>query len=202
MKRESPTENRRDFLKSVIPASAMICIGCPTTFAMSTEHGKKQEQDFDSKIKNEFSISWEDYFEKRFAGTIDWMKTFAEHYGKDDVINIIKEQADKWNSERKPNTEAKSVKDFLRPIEESELFKNSLEYEYVELTDKVCQLKVKNCLWAKTFRSKDASDFGYACICHGDFSGAKAFNPKLRMERTKTLMQGHDCCNHRYIWEG
>ena len=27
------------------------------------------------------------------------------------------------------------------------------------------------------------------------------FNPKMRMIRTKTLMQGDDCCNNRYIIE-
>jgi len=31
---------------------------------------------------------------------------------------------------------------------------------------------------------------------------ASAFNPKLKMIRSKTLMQGHDCCNHRYVVEG
>lgn len=202
MKTKTTNENRRDFLKTLIPTGTMLCMGCPTVFSMNAKNDLFQEQDFDSRIKNEFSISWQQHFKNRFNGTIAWMKTFAEHYGKDDVINIIKDQADKWNLEGEPNMEAKSVKDFISPIDESELFKNCLDYEYLELTDTVCQLKVNKCLWAKTFRDKDAGDFGYACVCHGDFSGAQAFNPKLRMERTKTLMEGHDCCNHRYIWEG
>ena len=202
MKKKFASESRRDFLKSVIPTSAIFCIGCPTALSMNTEHGINQEQDFDEKIKNEFSISWEEYFRNRFNGTISWLKTFGEHFGKDEVINIIKNQVDEWNFAREPNLEAKSVKDFILAPMESDLYKNCLDFEYVELTDKVCEIKVNNCLWAKTFRSKDAGDFGYACCCHGDFSGAKAFNPQLRMERTKTLMQGHDCCNHRFIWEG
>ena len=197
-----PHEHRRDFLKSLIPAGTMLCIACPSTLSMSVKDDLNQDQDFDSKIKNEFSISWEDFFQRRFEGTIAWLKTFADHFGRDEVIKIVKDQIDTQNSNREPNTEAKSVKDFILPPMESDMMKNSLDFEYVELTDKVCELKVKSCLWAKTFRSKDAEDFGYACICHGDFSWAKAFNPKLSMERTKTLMQGHDCCNHRYIWEG
>jgi hypothetical protein len=31
---------------------------------------------------------------------------------------------------------------------------------------------------------------------------ASAFNPKLQMIRSKTLMQGHDGCNRRYVMEG
>ena len=27
----------------------------------------------------------------------------------------------------------------------------------------------------------------------------RPFNPAFKMERTKTLMEGDDCCNHRYI---
>jgi hypothetical protein len=202
MKTKTTNENRRNFLKTLIPAGTVLCLGCPTVFSMKAKNDLFQEQDFDSKIKNEFSISWEQYFKNRFNGTISWMKTFAEHYGKDEVINIIKEQSDKWNYESEPNLEAKSVKDYILPGMESDMMKNSLDFEYVELTDKVCEVKIHHCLWAKTFRDKDAGDFGYACICHGDFSYAQAFNPKLRLERTMTLMQGHDCCNHRWIWEG
>jgi hypothetical protein len=32
-----------------------------------------------------------------------------------------------------------------------------------------------------------------------DYYWPPAFNPNFRMERTKTLMQGHDECNHRYV---
>ncbi|UCG88709.1 MAG: L-2-amino-thiazoline-4-carboxylic acid hydrolase [Gemmatimonadota bacterium] len=34
-----------------------------------------------------------------------------------------------------------------------------------------------------------------------DFTMCRGFNPNIRMERTKILMQGHDCCNHRWILE-
>ncbi|MFC2113333.1 L-2-amino-thiazoline-4-carboxylic acid hydrolase [Bacteroidota bacterium] len=202
MNNQSLTENRRDFLKTAIPAGAMLCMGCPSAFSNNRRPVLEEEQDFETKIKNEFSISWEKYFARWFNGQINWMKILARHIGKDEVIKIAKERADKWNASQKPNTEAKSVKDFILPAMDSDQYKNCLDFEYVEFTDQVCELKVKNCLWAKTWRSKNAGEFGYASVCHGDFSGATAFNPKLRMERTKTLMQGHDCCNHRYIWEG
>ena len=51
-------------------------------------------------------------------------------------------------------------------------------------------------------REEDALDLGYACVCHADFGLPVGINPKLKLIRTKTLMQGHDCCNHRYVWEG
>jgi len=54
------------------------------------------------------------------------------------------------------------------------------------------------CLWAKTFREADAGDIGYAGCCYGDYGMTKSFNPKLKLERNKTLMQGHDCCHFKW----
>jgi hypothetical protein len=78
----------------------------------------------------------------------------------------------------------------------------SLTFTIIEDTDKAIEQKITECLYAKTFRDADAADIGYAYCCYADFPAAQAYNPKLRLIRTKTLMQGHDCCNHRYVWEG
>jgi hypothetical protein len=59
-------------------------------------------------------------------------------------------------------------------------------------------MRVTKCIWARTFLDAGLGDVGYAHICHGDYAGVRGFNPALEMVRDKTLMQGHDCCNHRY----
>ncbi len=69
----------------------------------------------------------------------------------------------------------------------------------VESTEKVHQLEVTECLWATVCREANAADEGYASICHGDFAFARAFNPRITMVRDRTLMQGHQSCNHRYV---
>jgi hypothetical protein len=50
--------------------------------------------------------------------------------------------------------------------------------------------------------AKKAGDIGYAMVCWGDYAWAEGFNPKIKLVRDKTLMEGHDRCNHRYIWTG
>jgi hypothetical protein len=64
------------------------------------------------------------------------------------------------------------------------------------------EVKVEECLWAATFRKHKAEDLGYLLICHPDFAMARGFNPKMKLHRTKTLMQGHKCCNHRWEMTG
>jgi hypothetical protein len=77
-----------------------------------------------------------------------------------------------------------------------------MTYTFVEDTEKALEWKITECLWAKTFREANASDIGYASQCYGDLGYGEALAPKIRFTLTKTLMQGHDCCNHRYVWEG
>ena len=50
-------------------------------------------------------------------------------------------------------------------------------------------------MWADIFRSLGAEDIGL-WICEGDGPAAAAFNPAIRLKRTKTLMEGDDCCDH------
>ncbi len=37
--------------------------------------------------------------------------------------------------------------------------------------------------------------------CDSDYAFAKAFSPHLRLERTKTIAGGDDCCDHAWHWE-
>ena len=80
------------------------------------------------------------------------------------------------------------------------LLQHLATYEVVEDTDEAFEIRVTECLWARTFCANDAAAIGHAAMCHPDYAAARAFNPKLRMIRSKTLMQGDDCCNHRWVW--
>jgi hypothetical protein len=80
-------------------------------------------------------------------------------------------------------------------------WQNVLTFQIIEDTPRAFEVKVTECLWAKTFRDAKAADLGYVLSCYGDFAAAEGFNPKMHMIRTKTLMQGNDCCNHRFVIE-
>ena len=97
------------------------------------------------------------------------------------------------------NDLAAYTRDFREP---SRFWQNVLTFQVVEDTPRAFEVKVTECLWAKTYRDVQAGDLGYILSCYADSSAARAFNPKMRLVRTKTLMQGNDCCNHRYVIEG
>lgn len=200
MKKSNAKESRRNFIKTVIPVGGMLCFGCPSLLKANSALAINQEPDFSDRIKTEFPISYENFFTSQYGYYIRLMKRLAEYMGRDKLIAMLKRATDDNNLTNKPNPEAKSVRDYANPVLESEFLKFQFDYKVLELSDKVWEIKTTNCIYAKIFREWYASDIGYATMCHGDFLSASVYNPKLKLERTKTLMEGHDCCNHRYTW--
>ncbi len=75
--------------------------------------------------------------------------------------------------------------------------------EIVEDTDQAFELKITECVWAAAFRDLGAAgELGFAMVCWDDYAWAESLNPKIKLVRDKTLMQGATYCNHRYIWRG
>lgn len=64
--------------------------------------------------------------------------------------------------------------------------------------EKGMQFRVTYCPLADMARRMGLADYGYACYCADDPAIARGFDPGIAFQRTKTLMQGHECCDHRY----
>jgi hypothetical protein len=115
--------------------------------------------------------------------------------------SLIRNLREKWikrgqeHANNSPDNSYKTYVNTFRPPR----YEAQLTHEVVVDTDTVFELKVKECLTSWVFRQADAADIGHAYICFGDYAWAKGFNPKIKMVRDETLMQGHDYCNHRYI---
>jgi hypothetical protein len=62
----------------------------------------------------------------------------------------------------------------------------------------VVSVRCTRCPFADHARSRGLQDAGYARYCAGDWGIARGFDPRVRLTRTKTLMRGDDCCDHRY----
>ena len=150
-------------------------------------------------------MTWDGIFGFAYQrNLIPLMKGLAARIGNDKLLEMLREAT----SERaKEGMARRSIpkRDLATWVANqkaiSPLFQHALVYEVVEDSEHAFEFRISQCLWAKVFRDDDAADIGYACICHPDFAVASGFNPKLKLIRTKTLMQGHDCCNHRYVME-
>lgn len=191
-------QSRRDFLTKVIPSCTLACAGLTAMPLLANQDSQKAGPDDPQKHKFEriWPLSYEDVFRLRFVDYIDIMQRFAGYLGREKLLNMIKQATDESLLE---NSEYDPEFDFSEWIAGGkEYFKNTMTWEIVEETDRTYEMKATECLWAKIFMEYDAADIGYATVCYSDYAYAKATHPNLRMERTKTIMQGHGYCNHRW----
>ena len=156
---------------------------------------------------NEFDrkLTYRQFYANQYRAYIRLAKALSQDLGKDKTIELLKKytaermlKVGQAQAKRSPNNDFST---YVAMFRGPEGYKNTLTKEVVEDTDTAFELKVTECIWATTFLKADAGDIGYAGVCYGDYAWAEGFNPQIKMVRDKTLMQGHDCCNHRYIWE-
>jgi hypothetical protein len=188
----SPAEevSRRSLFR-VLPAAGTACFGCLN--AQTAAHSPSEKAD----------ITWEDLF--RFAyrkDLIPMLKGLSARLGKERTVELLKEIM----SEAAGKPRAQQMKDltFLAAGMKgmSPLYQHALVGEVLAESPQLFEYKVTSCLWAKSFREEGAGELGYAMICYPDYAVATSFSPKIRLQREKTLMQGHECCHFRYTMEG
>ena len=202
---ENTSTGRRRFLTVLGSAVPVCCLaGSRALKAAGEAAGQASGAEAPKhKFQDKSEMSYEQVYHFAFSdGYIAMMTALAKRIDKENYLEVLKQASSETSAEgmKKRKIEDPSLKNFMGFLRKpNEFWKHVVSFEIVEDTETVLELKVKECLWATTFRAQNAGDVGYACICHADFAVASAYNPKMHMERTKTLMQGHDYCNHRYI---
>jgi hypothetical protein len=74
----------------------------------------------------------------------------------------------------------------------------SMEIEVLERTPTKFFFDVTRCPYFETYRELGLEQYGVAFSCCRDEPFAKGFNPRLRLERAQTIMEGADHCDFRY----
>jgi len=207
-------QSRREFFSEILPAGSLFCLGCGSLLACARREEKpavSEEKDAVPTAQHKFlqdsGMSLEQVYNFAFKEHyIPIMQALENEIGKDEFIETLKragsESAQKQGhnlAQSLPKNDLASFAD--ASVKEVDFYKHVSTYEIVEETDKAFELKITECLWAKTFCDADASNIGYAAICHPEYAFVRSFNPKMKMIRAKTLMQGHECCNPRYVLE-
>ncbi len=203
---------RRDFLTKVMPGCAAACLGASQMFAGTPAIAKSLLQQgkhkFDKELpglKPGMKLSWRDYMGIANRKYIRLARFLEKELGKDRMIELLKKDTEerqlrqaKRDLKQLGNSDFKSyISIFRRPD-----MLATLTMEIIEDTEKVFEIKVTECLTADCFLRAKAGDIGYAAVCWGDYSWATNFNSKIKLIRDKTLCEGHDFCNHRYVWTG
>ncbi len=74
----------------------------------------------------------------------------------------------------------------------------SLEIEVLEASDTRFDFNVTRCRYAETYREMGLGKVGHLLSCNRDGAFCEGYDPKLKLERKQTIMEGATCCTFRY----
>lgn len=192
---------RREFVTRTAAACSLFCCGGGSLFAL-LRHGQEAGASVAKhKFLKDAGMSYDEIFQMAVGRLfLPTMRVVVDKFGMDEVQTAIMDGMKQRVKEQVKNLPSRELPDFAQFFKSPDPFSaNTLTLKIVQDSDKVFEMRVSECLWAKTFREANAADLGFKLVCSGDYVTAEAFNANIKLIRDKTLMQGHDCCNHKYV---
>ena len=77
----------------------------------------------------------------------------------------------------------------------------ALEIEVQEQSADTFALNVVRCRYAESYKAMGLGEIGHLLSCNRDGAFCEGYDPRLKLERTQTIMQGASHCNFRYTYE-
>ena len=78
---------------------------------------------------------------------------------------------------------------------------DALTTEVREQTDRTYVFHVTRCRYAEMYRDMGLGDIGHLLSCQRDGTFCEGYDPKLKLTRTQTIMQGASHCDFSYRYE-
>ncbi len=74
----------------------------------------------------------------------------------------------------------------------------ALETEVAHSTEDEYVYRVTRCRYAEMYREMGLAEIGFELSCNRDATFATGYDPRIRLRRTQTIMQGADYCDFHY----
>ena len=130
---------------------------------------------------------------------------FANEIGYDKAVDIAKEVIrEKAISSGKALAEeysGNSIAELSKIAKEVWAKDDGLEIKMIKETEKKLFFDVSYCGYAQIYEKLGVKKLGCTLSCIRDFYFLEGFNPRITLTRTKTIMEGDDYCNFRYVAE-
>jgi hypothetical protein len=110
-----------------------------------------------------------------------------------DALKAGKTMAEKYGS----NT----IDDLLRLIREEWASEGALELTVLEQSGRTLRFDVTRCRYAEMYDRLGLKEFGFCLSCNRDASLIRGFNPRLKLIRAQTIMQGAGSCDFQIVTE-
>jgi hypothetical protein len=137
--------------------------------------------------------------EARIAGPL--IKAFMAEIGEERALEIVQELivslARESGEMLRELAGGGSLEDFAKGMS---LWSqdDAVTFDVLELTPEKISMNTTRCRYAEMYRELGMADLGFALSCARDFALVEGFNPKIKLERTQTIMEGADHCDFRF----
>ncbi len=134
--------------------------------------------------------------EARIAGPL--IKAFAKEFGDEKTFKIardvINQLAKESGSQLARGVGGNSLEHFIKAME---AFSSggSHDSEEVEKSENSYKMNITRCKYVDMYEEIGMPELGYLLSCGRDFSMVEGFNPRMKLERTKTIQEGDDVCD-------
>jgi predicted ArsR family transcriptional regulator len=130
------------------------------------------------------------------------LKIMKEHFGEEVYQVLVKaigegirSQWSKKAEEDRDNSIEALIKLLWEPLREH-------GFEYTQEEAEIgFQMNCTKCPHYELAKRHGITEQMFYMVCEGDHFIAEGFNPNIGFKRTKTLMQGDDCCDHFYYYK-
>jgi predicted hydrocarbon binding protein len=128
------------------------------------------------------------------------LRAFMDKLGREAVLDIlqpiIEELAHQSGQAAARLAGGDGIEDFVKAMEAWSAG-DAYDFKVIRQTSEAYDWDVTRCAYADMYRRLGMEDLGYHLSCARDFAMVKGFNPKMRLKRTKTCMEGAERCDFR-----
>jgi len=140
--------------------------------------------------------------EARLAGP--FIEAFTKEFGRDRTLAVVKPVIEKLALESGAQAARMAGGDSLAHLAKAmEAWSAGDAYvqEVLRLDETHYDYDVKRCRYAEMYQELGLADLGFVLSCGRDFAMLRGFNPRMKLTRTKTIMEGYDRCDFRVTME-
>jgi hypothetical protein len=133
------------------------------------------------------------------------IREFAEAVGNEAALEIaaraIRDDARISGKAMAERLGGNSLAELGRVVREVWSEGEAVSVRLLEDTGERLSFDVTRCRYAEMYEAQDMKDLGFCLSCSRDGAFAEGFNPRIKLSRTQTIMEGAPYCDFRFTLE-
>jgi predicted hydrocarbon binding protein len=134
--------------------------------------------------------------EARIAGPL--IKAYMEEFGEERALKVAEKVIRSLARESGAQLASLVGGDTLEHFRKAtEAFSEggAHDMEVVKQDEKEFAMNITRCKYVDMYKETGMPELGFLLSCNRDYALAEGFNPRMKLTRTKTIMEGDDVCD-------